>query len=261
MPRSALGISYGTEGAGEPLVFLHGVTLDGTMWARQVERFASSYRCIVVDRRGHGRSAPMGDAMDEVEDLLSVLDDAQAEQSHLVGHSLGGYDALAFAVRHPNRVKSLALTGPWLPTPEMTWSPPVRTARNEGVVAGRRAWEATPLFDAVRHDPAVWAQVATMVENNDLAIWTRRVTKPEPPTARVHEVAAPTQVIMGELDLEPFHAVGRWLAATVPGTVRIGNGRVITIQGAGHMAPMERPGSFNLALTSFLAEVGAVRHE
>lgn len=252
MPMTPAGIHYEATGSGFPVVLLHGVLLDGSMWAAQVTAWSPRYRCLTVDRRGHGRSAPIGEIADEVADLLSVLDDAGVERAHLVGLSLGGHDALRFAGCHPERVASLTLAGAWLPVPAMTWTPPARLARTEGPEAGRRAFLADPLLAPALAIPEVREALTAMVERNDLGIWTRRTRPPEPaPPAAADlapQVRVPTLVLVGERDLPPFHAVAAWLQATIPGAA----GRpVAVVPRAGHMAAMEQPEAFSALVEGF----------
>lgn len=257
MPCTESGIHYRTTGSGDPLLMLHGVTLDSRMWVQQVNAFAGQYRCLAVDRRGHGRSAPMADGMDAAADLIEVLDHAGADRCHLIGFSLGGMDAVELAGRFPERVRSLLLIGAWLPIPEMHWAPPARVVRQEGVEAGRQAWLNDPLFAPARRDPAVWSALTEMITGNDLAIWARRFQPPDPAppaaAALAVSIAAPTRVAIGELDLPAFHAVARWLQAAIPGAA---NHPAAIIPGAGHLAPMERPDAFDALVREFLAQVG-----
>ena len=70
MPVTFAGIHYDdTEGGTEAVVLLHGVTLDRRMWEAQVEHLAHTHRCLAVDRRGHGLSAPLREGWDPMVDL------------------------------------------------------------------------------------------------------------------------------------------------------------------------------------------------
>ncbi|HEV2149514.1 MAG TPA: alpha/beta fold hydrolase, partial [Longimicrobiaceae bacterium] len=99
-------------GEGEPVLFAHGFPLSGALWHPVVERLGGGWRCIVPDLRGHGGSAATPDAgMDDHADDLARLLDALGETRPVVlaGMSMGGYVAFAFARRHPERVRALAL--------------------------------------------------------------------------------------------------------------------------------------------------------
>lgn len=256
MPVTSAGIYYKTAGTGHPILFLHGATLEGGMWAYPVDALESHHQCLVPDRRGHGRSDPPHDGADPVLDLLSVLDAEGVERCHVVGHSLGAYDALGLAGRFPHRVSSLLLVGAWVPIPVMTWSPPVRLAREHGPAAAREAWLADPIFEVARQDPAVWSALSAMIDANDLSLWTRRIQNPElkppSPVDLAARVTAPTLVVVGEHEPAPFMAVARWLQSTVPGAA---NRPISVVPYAGHMAPMEHPLYFCDLLSEFLAQL------
>jgi 3-oxoadipate enol-lactonase len=258
VPVSAEGIAYTATGSGRPVVFLHGATLDGRMWRDQVAALAADHRVVTVDRRGHGRSAPIGaEPTDPARDLLGVFDHAGLRRVALVGLSLGGEDAVAFAGRYPERVESLLLVGAWLVIPGVAswWPGAVGVARREGVAAGRGTWLADPLFGPALRRPACAALLRQMIEDNDLSVWTRRPSQPGRvgPTALevASRVAAPTRVMVGELDLDPLKAVAGWLARTLPGAA---GGEVVVVPGAGHLVPMEEPAVFNDLLRAWLAQ-------
>jgi len=100
-------------GAGVPVVLLHGFPLDRTVWNEQLAAFAAAgARVIRVDLRGCGESEPSdGPALMEAlaGDVAGVLDALQVERAALVGHSIGGYVALAFFRMYEERVAGLAL--------------------------------------------------------------------------------------------------------------------------------------------------------
>lgn len=254
MPVTSRGIFYQRAGTGHPVLFLHGATMEGGMWAYPTHALGDHYCCLVPDRRGHGRSDPAMDGADPVLDLLSLLDDEGIEHCHVVGHSLGGYDAVGLAGRFPQRVSSLVLVGAWMPIPAMTWSPPISIAREQGTAAARRAWMADPIFDTARRDPLVWSAVAAMVEANDLSLWVRHTAPAEPkppnPVNLAPGITSPTLIVVGEHETEPFAEVARWLHTTVPGAA----GRPIAeVPCTGHMSPMEHPTKFATLLSEFIA--------
>ena len=100
-------------GAGAPVVLLHGFPLDRTVWDEQLGALtAAGARVIRVDLRGCGESEPSdGPALMEAlaGDVAGVLDALHVERAALVGHSIGGYVALAFFRMYEERVAGLAL--------------------------------------------------------------------------------------------------------------------------------------------------------
>ncbi|MFZ5979117.1 MAG: alpha/beta fold hydrolase, partial [Candidatus Zixiibacteriota bacterium] len=103
---------YEEYGTGEPVVFLHGFTLDHRMWTPQIEFFRPYYRLLIPDARGHGRSdAPATGygRRDRVEDLKRFADKLKIDRFHAVGLSMGGSTSLGLALDSPERLKSMTL--------------------------------------------------------------------------------------------------------------------------------------------------------
>lgn len=85
-------IAWSEEGAGDPVVLVHGITESASSWDPVTERLASSHRVITLDLRGHGESgrADSYDLAAMAGDVVAVAAAAGADRPHLVGHSLGG---------------------------------------------------------------------------------------------------------------------------------------------------------------------------
>lgn len=85
-------IAWSSSGAGEPVVFVHGITESAGTWQPITDRLTETHQVITLDLRGHGESGTAGDyglgAM--VTDVAAVVGAAGAAEPHLVGHSLGG---------------------------------------------------------------------------------------------------------------------------------------------------------------------------
>lgn len=105
---------YTEAGQGEPLILLHGNGEDSSYFVHQIEYFQSKYRVIAVDTRGHGKT-PRGDAPFSIrqfaDDLSGFMTELNIESAHILGFSDGGNIALCFALKYPERVKSLILNG------------------------------------------------------------------------------------------------------------------------------------------------------
>ena len=112
-----------TRGSGPLLVFTHGGGDDASTWEGQAGHFAErGWSTVTWDLRGHGRSAaPALEGYYSRETSLADLESLTAgEPAVLVGHSLGGYLSMAYALRHPGLVRALVLvaTGPGFRDPE-----------------------------------------------------------------------------------------------------------------------------------------------
>src|SRR5215468_9325807 len=109
-------LHYIDAGAGESIVFLHGFAHDATRWVRNgaVDLFASRYRVLVLDCRGHGESDKPHDPAQYASmelDVLRMLDDALVGRAHVVGYSMGGNLLGRLLVWHRERLLSATLIG------------------------------------------------------------------------------------------------------------------------------------------------------
>ena len=105
---------YIEQGAGFPLILLHGNGEDAAYFVHQMEPFSRHFRVIALDTRGHGLT-PRGEAPFSIrqfaEDLLAFMDLQGIAKAHILGFSDGGNIAMVFAMAHPERVEKLILDG------------------------------------------------------------------------------------------------------------------------------------------------------
>ncbi len=112
-------IAYKDEGRGETLLLLHGFCESSEIWDDFRDNLSRSFRVITPDLLGHGKSTPPAirnssgqyvNTMEmQAESAAAVLKSAGVERCTVVGHSMGGYTALAFAELFPEKVKGLCL--------------------------------------------------------------------------------------------------------------------------------------------------------
>lgn len=98
--------------SGQSLVFLHGLMGYAQNWRKISMAFEDSHRVLLLDQRGHGKSFKPVDAYapeDYADDLLKIIDELGWATIDLVGHSMGGRNALNFAYRYPERVRRLVI--------------------------------------------------------------------------------------------------------------------------------------------------------
>jgi len=105
-------ISFSSIGKGTSIVLLHGFLENATMWISVAETLSKTNRVICIDLLGHGKTDCIGyvHSMETMADAVAaVLKHLRIRKSIVIGHSMGGYVALAFAEKHPNNVKGLCL--------------------------------------------------------------------------------------------------------------------------------------------------------
>jgi pimeloyl-ACP methyl ester carboxylesterase len=105
-------ISYSDTGKGNAVVLLHGFLENQTMWQDLVPQLSIKYRVITIDLLGHGETGCLGyvHSMEEnAEVVRAVLSNLRIRKAIFVGHSMGGYVALAFAELYPSIMRGLVL--------------------------------------------------------------------------------------------------------------------------------------------------------
>jgi pimeloyl-ACP methyl ester carboxylesterase len=253
---------YETEGSGHPLVLVHGHTADLRLWDDQISALSPNFRLIRYDVRGHGRSeAPSTGYTWPIyaEDLRQLLSHLGVEQAHLLGLSMGGGIALQFALDNPEMVSALVLADSALEgfsySDEFAepWEEMINVARSEGVQkALAEVWLNHPLFDGIKRYPEKWRRLRQMTLSFSGVEYRDTSARDEaglPQIGRLHEVAAPTLVLVGEDDIQDFRLISEILAGG------IANAEKITIPGSGHVLNMEAPEAFNQAVAAFLSSV------
>ena len=232
MPKirvNEISLHYETTGEGHPLVFNNGGGLDLSSWHCQVAYFSKRYRCISYDARGHGLTdlPEEGYSQDDcVEDLRQLLDSLSIERAYLAGLSMGGYTALSFSLRYPERVAALVLAGSSSrPLYEETQK------RSEEAISG--ILKSKGVGVAIRYRKAYEANA----NRPDL-------------TGRLPELSMPVLIIVGEQDTsEPPH-ISREMHR------RISNSQLEVIPNCGHRCNEEQPETFNKTVERFLKVVG-----
>jgi pimeloyl-ACP methyl ester carboxylesterase len=105
-------ISFSDQGTGTAVVLIHGFLENTTMWKNVVPEISKRNRVVTIDLLGHGKTDCLGSIHTMelfAETITALLKELRIRKCILVGHSLGGYIALAFAEKHPQKVKGLCL--------------------------------------------------------------------------------------------------------------------------------------------------------
>ena len=113
-PAGRLHVDDGGEG-GVPVVFIHSFAGSAGHWTEQLDHLRGKRQAVALDLRGHGQSDARASEDVTIDDLAgdvgAVLDDLGLERVALVGHSIGGLAAIAYATEHPERVAGMLLVG------------------------------------------------------------------------------------------------------------------------------------------------------
>jgi pimeloyl-ACP methyl ester carboxylesterase len=105
---------YETYGMGEPLLIIHGNGGSINNFVFQIPYFSKQYKVILADSRAQGKSVDTGDSLSYemmADDLSALLDAIHVDSCYVIGWSDGGINGLLLAIRHPEKVKKLAVTG------------------------------------------------------------------------------------------------------------------------------------------------------
>jgi esterase len=106
-----MNLFYRESGRGETVVVLHGLYGCSDNWMSIAKRISEKYRVIAIDLRNHGASPHMTSHTysDMVSDIADLFDNLKIEQAHIIGHSMGGKVAMAYAADYPERILSLCV--------------------------------------------------------------------------------------------------------------------------------------------------------
>jgi 3-oxoadipate enol-lactonase len=260
---------YEVEGEGEPVVLIHGLTFDLSMWDAQMDALTEHYQVIRYDAVGHGRSSglegdvPFGSVLqwDYLRDLLDAL---EIEKAHVVGLSMGGGVAMDFAIVHPQRVETMTSLGgvlegyQWISTPGEAadrFNDYYDASRTQGVEAAMPLWLADPQYAPAMANPDLRAQLEEMVIEGHGGLGESAMFQyPNlqkigglDAISRLDEIEAPSLVMIGELELRDLHIMADIVDRDIPDSTKI------VVPAAGHMTNMEQPDFVNAALLDFLA--------
>ncbi len=242
-------------GSGPPVVLVHGYPLDGAMWSGVSRALALRLRVIKPDLPGHGENpAPAPGSLEGHADFLEALLAGLQGPVGLAGFSMGGYVALALMKRRPEKVRALALVDSRAGADDATGrakrDEAIATVRSGGVQPIAQAMlsrflspEGLKRADLVERANRIMTRQKAETVEADLAAMRDRPDS----TPALSSIAVPTLVVVGELDVLTPPSESQAMAAAIPGA------RLVTIPGAGHLAPMERPHAVAAALGDFFA--------
>lgn len=247
------------RGAGEVVLFLHGVGGGAYSWMPQINSFSMKYTAAAWDMPGYGKSVRTGGMSFSglANALLALLDDKGWKKVHLVGHSMGGMVAQEFAVDHQDRLSSLTLsaTSPAFGSPDGDFQKNFVEDRLAPLAAGRTmadlatelvetmmSADADPNGRQLAHDCMSKVRAETYRAAVECLVTFEQ-------RANLSKITIPTLVLAGETDTNAPPPMMQRMAAKIPGS------RYVCLPQLGHLSNLEDPQAFDAALSTFLDTV------
>lgn len=260
-------------GNGHPIVFLHGGGLNAHTWDVVALMLRDRYRCIALDQRGHGDSE-WSPAIDygvetQVRDVEGFVESLKLEQPILVGQSMGGLNAMAYAVRHSERLKGLVVVDvgpeidaagaqrirefastPELESPEAFLERAIKfnPLRNPAVLRRSLFYNLRQLPSgkfALKHDQRRASEEAWRISTAQRERLSREVTR----------ISCPTLIVRGALSDVLSDQAAENFARSLP------HARWVQVEKAGHNVQGDNPRGLLDAILPFFNEIGgAVGH-
>jgi 3-oxoadipate enol-lactonase len=252
-PLGRIGIVEQGGGSVLPIVFLHGVGSDKSVWRPQIEHFSRSRRAIAFVYPGYGESELLADATrdDFAAAILAAMDELEVERAHVCGLSLGGVVAIAMHAAAAQRCASLILADSFAvhPDGQAIHDCSVAASRSAGMraIAEQRvsALLAPGTSDEVRSEVI---ETMAAIDPEAYRIGARAVWLADQREC-ASRIDVPALVLVGTLDAITPPSLSQELARLIPGS------RIEEIAGASHIANLDRPRQFNDAVERFLSEI------
>lgn len=255
------GKDIGIKSQAQPLIFLHGHSLDTRMWRPQVEYFAKKgYRVICMDFRGYGKSSEQREDLQftHVDDVIALMDSLQINKAHVVGLSMGSFVTGDMVAMYPERLLSCVMAsggirnapGPSEPMDSIESAKrdeEIAALKEKGIDNYKKEWIEALIKSGGSEREKMREALTEMVSDWDawqpLHKEVRLFYGKEACQALKEKCPdVPTLIVVGEND-----AHGRsWMLDYLP------NGEQTIIPNCGHMLNMDQPEAFNAVIEAFL---------
>jgi pimeloyl-ACP methyl ester carboxylesterase len=219
-------------GEGNPLLFIHGNGGSIKNFTKQIPYFSGKYKVIVADSRAHGKSIDPADSVSYelmADDYAALLEAMKIDSACVIGWSDGGIIGLLMAIRHPEKVKKLAITGASL-RPDTTAVP-------------QEIWDmVTPRYNQLKAKPDKNER-----EKGRYKLLTLLVEHPRIPLSDLQKISCPTLVIGGDHDvIKEEHTLE--IYKNIP------NAYLWILPNSGHSTPIVYTNEFNSKIEAFFKQ-------
>jgi 3-oxoadipate enol-lactonase len=249
--RGRIGYLEEGSGKGTPILFLHGVGSDKSVWRPQLDHLGKARRAVALDYPGYGESEFIeGATRDDFADaILAAMDALEIESAHICGLSLGGVIAIAMHYSAPDRCASLVIADSFAAHPDGQGIYDRSVAASQAMTMRALAEARTGLLlGSVATDELRTEVVDTMaaIDPNAYRLGAAAVWLADQ-RDRVAAIAAPTLVLVGEEDRITPVSLSEELCNMIP------HAELKVIEKAGHLANAEKPEAFNRAVEAFIS--------
>lgn len=249
----------------KPVIFFaHGLLWSCRMWDDQVKVLEKRYRCIRMDFRGQGQSgiSKSGYDMDSLaDDITALLDHLKVDKFHFVGLSMGGFVGQRMALNHPERLQKLVLLDTSAdPEPEenlpgygllvkiaSVFGPKIIMRDLVKIMHGQTFLQEAKKDKEAKARLKLFKQMMGANRRRAVKKIVSGVTERDGVYDRIQDIRQPTLVLVGDEDVATVPAKSQRIHTKIDGS------KLILIENAGHMSPMERPTQVTKYINEFLA--------
>lgn len=218
-------------GEGQPLLIIHGNGGSIKDFTEQIPYFSQKYKVIIADSRAQGKSKDDGDSLSYemmADDYAALLTSMKIDSADVIGWSDGGINTLLLAIRHPEKVKKLAVTGANLSPDSLSVYPEVLAL-------------VKPAYDELKKEKN------SPIRKNSWKLVRLLLDEPHIPLAALHTIQCPSLIIGGDHDvIREEHTM--MIYQNIP------NAYLWIIPNSGHSTPIVYKDDFNKVVGDFFAK-------
>lgn len=221
-----------TYGTGQPLLIIHGNGGSINNFLYQIPYFSKKYKVIIADSRAQGNSKDESDSLSYemmADDYAALLDQMKIDSAYVIGWSDGGINGLLLAIRHPQKVKKLAVTGANL------WPDTTAVFNDVEQMVLPEYNSAKAMTNRTPQQKMGWKLLRLLIEEPHISL------------ADLHKISVPTLVIGGDHDvIKPEHTL--LIAQNIP------NSYLWILPNSGHSTPIIYKDDFNKQIDIFFSK-------
>lgn len=252
MKVNGINLNVEVNGKGEPLILIHGLGGDISMWYNDLPRFSKKYKTIALDCRGHGQSdKPLQYSLeDHVQDIIAIMDTFKLETVNLYGVSMGSYIAQGVAIAQPHRIKKLIL-GVTKTNGLTSSTQRLMTEHADALKLLSEQEQMKFLLKYIVHNMSIFLEHPDVLNSSltpEETIAANKALENFDYRTELPKISAEALVISGKYDGLNPPAEGQLCASLIP------NATFVEMQHSGHVPMLEEQALFSRIIDEFLAK-------